>query len=60
MALSDTTADRVERFLDAHPSGALMVCVGSASVAGIVWLAKHSRGRPVTLLIGDMKSWRRS
>ena len=33
-----------------------MVCVGSASVAGIVWLAKRSRGRPVTLLIGDMKS----
>ena len=56
MALSDTAADRVERFLDAHPSGPLVVCVGSASVAGIVWLAKHSRGRPVTLLIGDMKS----
>lgn len=56
MALSDTAADRVERFLDAHPSRPLVVCVGSASVAGIVWLAKHSRGRPVTLLIGDMKS----
>ena len=56
MALSDTAADRVERFLEAHPSGPLVVCVGSASVAGIVWLAEHSRGRPVTLLIGDMKS----
>ena len=56
MALSDTAAKRVERFLAAHPTGPLVVCVGSASVAGIVWLAEHSRGRPVTLLIGDMKS----
>ncbi len=56
MALGDTAADRVERFLAAHPSGPLVVCVGSASVKGIVWLAKRSRGRPVTLLIGDMKS----
>lgn len=56
MALSDTASNRVERFLEAHPSGPLVVCVGSASVAGIAWLAKRSRGRPVTLLIGDMKS----
>ena len=46
----------MERFLNAHPSGPLVVCVGSASVAGIAWLAKRSRRRPVTLLIGDMKS----
>ena len=32
-----------------------MVCVGSASVAGIVWLAQRSENRPVTLLVGDMK-----
>ena len=56
MGLDDTAAHRVERFLDAHPDGPLVVCVGSASVAGIVWLAERSRGRPVTLLIGDMKS----
>ena len=56
MGLSDTAASRVERFLDAHPDGPLVVCVGSASVAGIVWLAERSRSRPVTLLIGDMKS----
>lgn len=56
MALRDTAARRVERFLAAHPTGPLVVCVGSASVAGIVWLAERSRGRPVTLLIGDMKS----
>ncbi len=56
MALSDTAADRVERFLAAHPTGPLVVCVGSASVAGIGWLAQRSRGRRVTLFIGDMKS----
>ena len=56
MTLGGSAADRVERFLAAHPTGRLVVCVGSASVAGIVWLAQHSRGRPVTLFIGDMKS----
>ena len=56
MAPSDSAADRVERFLAAHPVGPLVVCVGSASVAGIVWLAERSHGRPVTLLIGDLKS----
>lgn len=56
MGLDDTAANRVERFLDAHPTGPLVVCVGSASVAGIAWLAARSGGRPVTLLIGDMKS----
>ena len=30
--------------------------MGSASVAGIVWLAERTRRRPVTLLIGDLKS----
>ena len=55
MALNDRAADRVEQFLAAHPAGPLMVCVGSASMAGIGWLARHSQGRPVTLLIGDMK-----
>ena len=56
MTLGGSAADRVERFLAAHPTGRLFVCVGSASVAGIVWLAQRSRGRPVTLFIGDMKS----
>lgn len=56
MTLGSSAGSRVERFLDARPTGPLMVCVGSASVAGIVWLARHSHNRPVTLLIGDMKS----
>ena len=53
---SPAAADRVERFLGAHPDGRLVVCVGSASVAGIVWLAERTRRRPVILLIGDLKS----
>ena len=57
MALgSPAAADRVERFLDTHPDGRVVVCVGSASVAGIVWLAERTGRRPVTLLIGDLKS----
>lgn len=56
MVHSDTAATRVERFLAAHPTGPVVVCVGSASVAGIVWLTERSRGRPVTLLIGDLRS----
>ena len=56
MSIGSGGADRVERFLAAHPTGPLVVCVGSASVAGIVWLAQRSRGRRVTLFIGDMKS----
>ena len=31
MALGNTAADRVERFLGAHPGGRLVVCMGSAS-----------------------------
>ena len=38
MAIGTGAADRVERFLASHPTGPLVVCVGSASVAGIVWL----------------------
>jgi hypothetical protein len=56
VARSPSTADRIERFLSAHAAGPLVVCVGSASVAGIAWLAERSSHRPVTLLIGDMKS----
>ena len=38
-----------------HPTGRLIVCVGSASVSGLVWLAERTRQRPVTLLIGDLQ-----
>ena len=48
-------AQRIESFLAKHPDGALTVCVGYASVAGIAWLADHMDGRGVYLLIGDLK-----
>ncbi|WP_420609105.1 hypothetical protein [Candidatus Poriferisodalis sp.] len=47
--------DRVERFLRSHATGRLVVCVGSASVSGVAWLAGRTPQRPVTLLIGDLQ-----
>lgn len=55
MRLGTGAGDRVERFLRAHPAGRLIVCVGSASVSGLVWLAERTSQRPVTLLIGDLQ-----
>ena len=55
MQLGTGAGDRVERFLRSHNAGRLVICVGSASVSGLVWLAEHTRERPVTLLIGDLQ-----
>ena len=55
MQLGTGAGDRVERFLRSHDAGRLVVCVGSASVSGLVWLAERTRERPVTLLIGDLQ-----
>ncbi len=55
MQLGDGAGDRIERFLRTHSTGRLVVCVGSASVSGLVWLAERTRQRPVTLLIGDLQ-----
>ena len=55
MQLGAGAGDRVERFLRSHAAGRLVVCVGSASVSGLVWLAERTRQRPVTLLIGDLQ-----
>ncbi len=55
MQLGAGAGDRVERFLRLHDAGRLVVCVGSASVSGLVWLAERTRQRPVTLLIGDLQ-----
>ncbi len=52
----DAAGKRIEQFLRAHPTGPLLVCVGSASVAGLAWLAKQAPDRRVTLLIGDLQS----
>lgn len=55
MQLGVGAGDRIERFLRSHSTGRLIVCVGSASVSGLVWLAERARQRPVTLLIGDLQ-----
>ena len=55
MSVGTGAGHRIERFLNAHPEGPLLVCVGSASVPGLVWLAGRTRQRPVTLLIGDVQ-----
>lgn len=49
-------ADRIERFLRDNPSGPLYVVVGFASAFGLAWLNERTRGRPVTLLIGDTRT----
>ena len=50
-----TAATRIEKFLNDHPGGPLTVAVGYSSVPGIAWLARRSRGRRVSLLIGDCR-----
>lgn len=55
MELGVGAGDRVERFLRSHDTGRLVVCVGSASVSGVAWLAERTPQRPVTLLIGDLQ-----
>lgn len=55
MELGVGAGDRVERFLRSHSTGRLVVCVGSASVSGVAWLAERTPQRPVTLLIGDLQ-----
>ena len=51
----DRAADRVERFLEDHPDGDLLICVGYASAWGVAWLARRCRGRRVRLLIGETR-----
>ncbi len=55
MQIGIGAGDRVERFLRSHATGRLVVCVGSASVSGVAWLAERTPQRPVTLLIGDLQ-----
>lgn len=46
-------AERYESFLRQYPTGRLTVAVGFVSVAGLAWLARRTRGRPVRLVIGN-------
>ena len=50
-----SAARRIERFLRRHPDGRLIVCVATASPAGLAWLHEHTVGRPVELLVGDLR-----
>lgn len=47
---------RIERFLTDYPVGHLHVVTGFASMAGLTWLARRTTNRPVTLVIGDMRT----
>ena len=54
--MSDGTAvSRIERFLGDHPHGDLLVAVGYATPAGVAWLARRTRERRVSLLVGDAR-----
>ena len=46
----------IEGFLRANPIGKLDVAVGYASAYGLGWLDQRTRGRPVWLLIGDIRT----
>lgn len=46
---------RIAEFLRAHPDSDVTVAVGYASVKGIAWLASQTRGRRVTLIVGDCR-----
>lgn len=49
-------ADKVERFLKETAPRPLLVCMGYASTLGLVWLAERTKGRRVTLVVGDLRS----
>ena len=44
---------RIERFLADHPAGHLHVVTGYTSMA---WLARRAAKRPVTLVVGDLRT----
>lgn len=49
------TENRITQFLQENPRGRLYVLTGYVSVWGLAWLHKNTKGRPVTLIIGDTK-----
>lgn len=56
----ERAGERIQRFLAAYPEGRLLIAVGYATPAGLTWLQEVTDGRPVSLLIGDIrfKYWR--
>lgn len=53
--MSRSAESRIAEFLDAHPNQPLRVAVGYATWAGLAWIGRHTRDRPVELLIGDCR-----
>ena len=51
-----SASSRIERYLRDHPDGDLLIAVGYATAPGMAWLARHTSGRRVSLLIGDTRS----
>lgn len=47
---------RIERFLDDYPAGHLHVVTGYTSMAGLAWLARRAAKRPVTVVVGDLRT----
>ena len=47
---------RIERFLADHPAGHLHVVTGYTSMAGLAWLARRAAKRPVTVVVGDLRT----
>ena len=56
MAAMGVPGDRIERFLRENPARRLWVTVGFASAFGLAWLEERTVGRPVELLIGDIRT----
>jgi len=52
---SYSTEERITEFLRSHPDTPVQVVVGYASVWGLAWLHRQTKGRRVHLLIGDMR-----
>ncbi len=49
-------AEVIEDFLRDNPQGKLYVAFGYASAYGLSWLDQRTRGRPVWLLVGDIRT----
>lgn len=47
---------RIERFLADYPAGHLHVVTGYTSMAGLAWLASRAAKRPVTVVVGDLRT----
>ena len=47
---------RIERFLADHPAGHLHVVTGYTSMAGLAWLSRRAAKRPVTVVVGDLRT----